>query len=314
MITESEFLWLAGGIVAFLACFSVFGFVLDRRVTSQAARDTVRNLNARLRSWWVMVVLFTAALTAGEIVTLVLFALLSFLALREFVTLIQTRRGDHRSLFLAFFVVIPAQYYLIGIGWYGLFSILIPVYVFLALPALSAAAGDTTHFLQRNAVMQWGLMLTVFAISHAPALLTLDIPEYPLPTAMLLLYLMVVVQMSDVFQYVFGKLFGRTRISPSISPSKTVEGLVGGGLTAIAIGAGLYVITPFSPLQSAGMSAVIVVAGFLGGFVLSAIKRDLGVKDWGNMIEGHGGVLDRMDSVSFAAPLFFHLTRYWFTP
>ncbi len=313
MITEREFLWMAGGIVAILACFSVVGFVLARRVTSPAGRDTVRNLNARIKSWWVMVALFTAALTAGEIVTLVLFALLSFLALREFVSLIRTGRGDHRSLFLAFFVVVPAQYYLIGIGWYGLFSILIPVYVFLALPALSAVAGDSTDFLGRNAAMQWGLMLAVFAISHAPALLTLDIPGYPLPTAMLLLYLMVVVQMSDVFQYVFGKLFGRTLIAPSISPSKTVEGLLGGGLTAIAIGAGLYVITPFSPLQSAGMSAVIVVAGFLGGLVLSAIKRDLGVKDWGNMIEGHGGVLDRMDSVSFAAPVFFHLTRYWFT-
>ncbi len=261
-----------------------------------------------------MVILFTAALTAGIVVTLVLFALLSFLVLREFVTLIQTRRGDQRSLFLAFFVVIPMQYYLIGIDWYGLFSILIPVYVFLALPALSAVAGDTTHFLARNAVMQWGLMLSVYAISHAPALLMLDIPGYRLPTAMLLLYLTVVVQMSDVFQYVFGKLIGRTHLPSSISPSKTVEGLLGGGATAIAIGTGLYFITPFSPLQSAAMSAVIVVAGFLGGFVLSAIKRDLGVKDWGNMIEGHGGVLDRMDSISFAAPLFFHLTRYWFTP
>ena len=314
MITESRFLWLAGGIVIFLAGFSFIDFVLSRWVTSVEARDTVRNLNARIRSWWGMVVLFSAALIFGDTVTLVLFALLSFLALREFVTLIPTRPGDHRSLFLAFFVIVPAQYYLIGIDWYGLFSIFIPVYVFLALPALSAAAGDTTHFLSRNAVTQWGLMLSVYAISHAPALLTLDIPGYTLPMAMLLLYLMIVVQMSDVFQYVFGKLMGRTHFSPTVSPSKTVEGLLGGGLTAIAIGTGLYVITPFSPLQSAGMSTAIVVAGFLGGFVLSAIKRDLGVKDWGNTIEGHGGVLDRMDSVSFAAPLFFHLTRYWFTP
>lgn len=106
---------------------------------------------------------------------------------------------------------------------------------------------------------------------------------------------------------------GKTRLSPGISPSKTVEGLVGGGLTAVAIGTGLHVITPFSPLQAAGMSLIIVIAGFFGGFVLSAMKRDLGVKDWGTMIEGHGGVLDRLDSVVFSAPLFFHLTRYWFT-
>jgi phosphatidate cytidylyltransferase len=173
-------------------------------------------------------------------------------------------------------------------------------------------AGDTKDFLVRNAKLQWGLMLTVFAISHAPALLLLDLSDYQLPSALLLLYLMIVVQISDVFQYVFGKLLGRTRLSPAISPSKTVEGLVGGGLTAVVIGAALSGITPFSPLQAAAMSAVIVIGGFFGGFVLSAIKRDLGVKDWGRMIEGHGGILDRMDSVSFASPLFFHLTRYYF--
>lgn len=313
MITDPKVLWFAGGIFVFLVSFTIFGFVLTRKTTTPEARSTVRNFNARIKSWWVMVVTFSAALVAGETVTVVLFALISFAALREFVTLIHTRRGDHRSLFLAFFVVIPMQYYLIGTDWYGLFSILIPVYVFLALPALSAIAGDTTLFLRRNAVTQWGLMLAVYAISYAPALLTLDMPGYELPTAMLLVYLIVVVQMSDVFQYVVGKLLGRTRIAPSVSPSKTLEGLLGGGLIAVAIGTGLFFITPFSPLQAAGMSGVIVVAGFLGGFVLSAIKRDLGVKDWGDMIEGHGGVLDRMDSVTFAAPLFFHLTRFWFT-
>ena len=155
-------------------------------------------------------------------------------------------------------------------------------------------------------------MLTVYAMSYAPALLLLNLPGYALPNALLLLYLTVVVQISDVFQYVFGKLFGRTKLSPAVSPSKTVEGLVGGGLAAILIGAALFGITPFSPLQSAVMSMIIVIGGFFGGFVLSAIKRDLGVKDWGRMIEGHGGILDRMDSVSFAAPLFFHLTRHYF--
>lgn len=248
----------------------------------------------------------------GRIVTLVLFAILSFLSLREFVSLMPTRRGDHCTLFLALFFVVPLQYWLIGIGWYGLFSIFIPVCVFLVLPALSAVMGDTKDFLARNSRLLWGLMLTVYAMSYAPALLLLDLPGYALPNALLLLYLTVVVQISDVFQYVFGKLFGRTKLSPAVSPSKTVEGLVGGGLAAILIGAALFGITPFSPLQSAVMSMIIVIGGFFGGFVLSAIKRDLGVKDWGRMIEGHGGILDRMDSVSFAAPLFFHLTRYYF--
>jgi phosphatidate cytidylyltransferase len=314
MLAEPVFQLVAGGVVVLLAAFSVLGFVLDRRVRSPSARETVRNLNARVRAWWAMVGLFAGAVVIGRIVTVILFALLSFMALREFVTLTPTRRGDHRMLFLAFFVVVPLQYWLIGINWYGLFAVLIPVYVFVTLPAISVLAGDTQDFLARSAKVQWGLWLCVYALSNAPALLMLDtIPNYRLPPAMLLLYLMIVVQMSDVFQYVCGKLFGRTKLAPSVSPSKTIEGLVGGGAIAIAIGTLLHGMTPFSPWQAAGMSLLIVVAGFFGGLVLSAIKRDLGVKDWGRTIEGHGGILDRMDSVCFAAPLFFHATRYWFT-
>jgi phosphatidate cytidylyltransferase len=314
MLDDPMFRQLVEGVIALLAVFSLIGFVLARRAKSEAARDTIANLNARIRSWWVMVAVFGGALVIGRGVTLALFGLLSFLALREFISLTPTRRGDHRTLFLSFFVVVPMQYWLISIDWYGLFAVFIPVYVFVSLPALSVLAGDTSDFLARSAKMQWGLLLAVYALSNAPALLMLDIPGYRLPPALLLLYLMIVVQMSDVFQYVFGKLFGRTRLAPSVSPSKTVEGLLGGGLAAIAIGTLLHVITPFSPLQAAGMSALIVVAGVFGGLVLSAIKRDLGVKDWGSIIGGHGGVLDRMDGVCFAAPLFFHLTRYWFTP
>jgi phosphatidate cytidylyltransferase len=311
MIANTLFVAVTGGVIAFLALCTVIALVLARHARSPAARDTVANLNARVRSWRGIVFVFGAALVFGSIVTLVLFAMLSFLSFREFMSLTPTRAGDHRSLFLSFFVVVPVQYWLIEIDWYGLFSIFIPVYVFLLLPALSAVAGDTSDFLTRNAKLQWGLMLTVFAISHAPALLLLDLSGYRLPNA-LLLYLMIVVQISDVFQYVFGKLLGRTKLSPVISPSKTVEGLVGGGLTAVLIGAALSGITPFSPLQAAEMSAVIGIGGFFGGFVLSAIKRDLGVKDWGSMIEGHGGILDRIGSVAFASPLFFHLTRYYF--
>jgi phosphatidate cytidylyltransferase len=307
--------WLLGGILGLLAIASLLGFLLSRRMRNPKALDTIKNLNARIRAWWVMVVLFGGAVILGRNVTLGLFGVISFLALREFLTLTPTRPGDHLALFLAFFVVIPIQYWLIATSWYGLFAVFIPVYVFILLPAFMVLSGDTTDFLARAAKVQWGLLLAVYALSHAPALLLLDnIPGYRLPPALLLLFLMIVVQMSDVCQYVFGKLFGRRRIAPSVSPSKTVEGLLGGGLAAVAIGAGLHVITPFSTLQAAGMSALIVAAGFFGGIVLSAVKRDFGVKDWGSMIEGHGGMLDRMDSVCFAAPLFFHFTRYWFTP
>jgi phosphatidate cytidylyltransferase len=313
MIGDPKFIELGEGILALLIVFSAIGWVLAKTAKSDAARATIANLNARIRAWWVMAIVLSAAIAGGRVLTLVLFALLSFLALREFISLTPTRRGDRLSLFLAFFVVIPLQYYLIGIAWYGLFAIMIPVYAFLLFPALAALRGDTEDFLGRSARVQWGLILAVYLVSHAPALLLLDIPGYGASQPLLLLYLIVVVQLSDVFQYIFGKLFGRHKLVPKVSPSKTVEGLVGGGLAAIGVGVLLGFLTPFTPLEDATVSAAIVLAGFFGGLVLSAVKRDLGVKDWGQMIEGHGGILDRIDSVAFAAPIFFHITRYWFT-
>jgi len=156
-------------------------------------------------------------------------------------------------------------------------------------------------------------MVTVYCLSHAPALLMLPLPGAPDRNALLLFYLLLVVQMSDVMQYVFGKLFGKTKIAPLVSPSKTVEGFIGGGIAATLIGAAMWWITPFTPLQSAAMAAVIVMMGFLGGLTLSAVKRSLGAKDWGVMIEGHGGVLDRTDSICFAAPMFFHIVRFFYS-
>jgi phosphatidate cytidylyltransferase len=177
----------------------------------------------------------------------------------------------------------------------------------------AAFAGDTERFLSRVAEVQWALMICVFCVSHVPALLSLSIPGYEGRNALLIAFLILVVQGSDVMQYVWGKLLGRTKLAPSLSPSKTVEGLVGGALSAMALGAALHWITPFSPLQAAAMSFVIVLMGFLGGLVLSAIKRDRKVKDWGHLIAGHGGFIDRLDSVIFSAPIFFHLTRYWWS-
>ncbi len=306
-----EFWWLVGGLFGLLTLASSIAGFLGR---GGRGGDVVSNLKARIRAWWWMVVVLCVCFLIGPVATLIVFALTSFLALREFVTLTPTRRGDHLVLCLCFYVAIPLQYYLIGIGWYGLFAILIPVYGFVLLPALSALSGDTEQFLERNTKIQWGLMLTVFCISHAPALLMLEIPGYEGRGLLLLLFLLIVVQLSDVLQYVFGKLLGRHLLAPKVSPSKTVEGLVGGGLAATGVGAALWWITPFTPLQAAALSLLIVACGFLGGLALSAVKRSLGAKDWGVMIEGHGGMLDRMDSVCFAAPVFFHVVRYAFTP
>jgi phosphatidate cytidylyltransferase len=312
MSGHQKFYWLMGGVVTLLLVASLVGALLAARARTEAARAVIANLNSRIHAWWVMVGIFAVAFLAGPIATLLLFASMSFFALREFVTLTPSKPADHLALSLCFFVLIPLQYALIGYDWYGLFAILIPVYAFLILPAVTALAGDPDSFLERSAKLQWAVMVTVYCVSHTPALLLLHIPGFEGQDALLIFFLLLVTQMSDVLQYVFGKLFGRTLLAPTVSPSKTVEGLVGGGLAATAVGGAMYWITPFSPLEALGMSFVIVVMGFLGGLALSAVKRSLGVKDWGAMIEGHGGMLDRVDSLSFAAPVFFHLTRYFF--
>lgn len=313
-----KFYWLMGAVAALLLVASIIGALLKSRLSqqqnpSEKSQKLVNNLVSRVNAWWVMVAVLAVAFLAGKLGTIILFAAISYFALREFMTLTPTRKGDHRTLSLAFFLLIPLHYYLIYIEWYALFSILIPVYAFLLMPSISVLAQDTEHFLERAAKIQWGVMITIYCISHAPALLLLPITNYAGQNALLLFYFLLIVQLSDVLQYVFGNLFGKTKVAPIVSPNKTLEGLVGGGLSTILVGAALWWITPFTPLQSAGMAAVIVIMGFLGGLVMSAIKRSLGAKDWGNMIEGHGGMLDRMDSVSFAAPIFFHLVRYFFT-
>ena len=260
-----------------------------------------------------MVVLIGIAFVAGRAGVILLFAFCSFAALREFVTLINTRRADHWALAAAFFVALPVQYYLLWAEQYGIYSIFIPVYAFLFMPIVAVLRGDTERFLVRIAEIQWALMICVFCASHVPALLTLHIPGYEGRNVLLIAFLVIVVQLSDVLQYVWGKLFGKTKIAPRLSPSKTVEGFVGGVISASLIGAALWWVTPFTPLQAGLLAFAITLMGFFGGLVMSAIKRDRGVKDWGHLIEGHGGLIDRLDSVVFSAPIFFHLVRFWWS-
>ncbi len=307
---------LFGSVAGLLTVATAIGSVLSLRTTGEASRKVIDNLNARIRAWWWMVVIFLGALAVGRTGPTILFGLLSFLSLREFVTLSPTARGDHRALSWAFFIILPGQYWLINKEWYGLFAIFIPVYAFLFLTIRQALAGDTKDFLVRTAIVQWGLMICVYSLSHAPALLMLKfkVSRHGLDDgALLLFFLVAVVELSDVLQYVWGKLFGRHKIAPILSPSKTWEGFIGGVLSASALGACLWWITPFALWQAGLLALTATLLGFCGGLVMSAIKRDRGVKDWGSMIEGHGGILDRLDSLCFAAPVFFHLTRYVFT-
>jgi len=301
-----------GGIFAVLLVASAVGAALRWRAPGGRVSPTIDNLNARINAWWVMVLVLAGAFWAGKPGIVTLFAFVSFMALREFVSLVYTRRGDHRALALAFFVFLPLQYVLVAMDWYGLYSILIPVYAFLFLPIFAALGNDTQRFLERSAKLSYALLICVYCVSYVPALLALRIPDGD--GRLLIVWLVLVVESSDVLQYVWGKLAGRHAVAPALSPSKTWEGLIGGVASSVALGCALWWITPFTLWQAAVIALVVDSMGFLGGLVMSAIKRDRGIKDWGTMIEGHGGMLDRLDSVIFAAPIFFHVVRYWWEP
>ncbi|KFC05394.1 phosphatidate cytidylyltransferase [Trabulsiella guamensis ATCC 49490] len=306
--TDHELMLLLAGLFSLLIIASLIGFLLARKKQNA----TIANLNARIRAWWVMCTISVIALLVGPIGSVILFALMSFFALRECVTLTPTRRGDHEALFWCFFVILPLQYLLVGIEWYNLFVVFIPVYAFLFIPARIALASDTRQFLERSAKIQWSLMIAVYCVSHAPALLMLSIPGFEGENIKLVLFMMIVVQISDVLQYVFGKLWGKRAIVPKLSPNKTVEGFVGGILSASLVGAALFWVTPFNVVEAFFISLLITLLGFAGGLCMSAIKRDRGVKDFGAMLEGHGGMMDRIDSLCFAAPVFFHVVRYFY--
>lgn len=309
---DSRMVVLLEVLLGLLVVATISGAAMRRWARTDSARATADNIVVRTRAWWIMAGVLLAAGVMGVGASVILFALISFLALREMITLSPTRHADHHTLFSAFFVITPMQYIFVYGRWYGLFAIFIPVYAFLWVCIRSTLTGDYKYYMERVARIYFALMICVYCVSHAPALLDLNIPALKNQNVKLLFFLVIVVESSDVLQYVWGKLIGRRQIAPHISPNKTREGFVGGILSAVAVGTALWWMTPFAPWQAALMALVIVLMGFGGGIVMSAVKRDAGVKDYGQLIPGHGGIMDRIDSLCFAAPVFFHLTRYYF--
>lgn len=311
----TEMTWLFVLLFIVLAIASTISLILMARYKQRhegMLSSGLINLNARINAWWVMVLVIGIAFAFGKKGVIILFLLASLAAFREFLTIVYTARSDHRLLVGVFLIVIPLQYFLLWYEWYGVFTIFIPVYCFLAAAAWMAIKGDTKRYLERVSELQWGLMLSTYCLSYVPALATLLIIDNDKNPLLLIAFLLITVQGSDVLQYVFGKLFGNKAIAPHVSPSKTWAGFIGGVATTSILGAALFWLTPFSPLIAALMACLCALMGFLGGLVASAIKRDKGVKDWGNIIHGHGGMMDRADSLVFAAPIFFHLTRYFY--
>ncbi|WP_049721294.1 phosphatidate cytidylyltransferase [Gilvimarinus polysaccharolyticus] len=267
-------------------------------------------LRQRIQSWWVMIGILFFVLLASKNVAIVFFGFISFLALKEFLSIVPTRHADRRAVFWAY-LSIPVQYYWVSMGWYGMFIIFIPVYVFLFIPIRMVLIGETRGFIASAGVLHWALMLTVFSISHIAYLLMLPDKNNLAGGMGLIIFLIFCTQFNDVAQYVWGKLFGRHKIIPKVSPNKTWEGFVGGLLT-VAVFASFIApwLTPLSWREGLVVGLIIAVAGFMGDLVISSVKRDLQIKDTGQLIPGHGGLLDRMDSLMYTAPLFFHFIYY----
>ncbi len=271
-------------------------------------------LKQRTLSWWFMIAAFSFAVLSSQTISVWFLCFISFLAFKEYLSMIPTRRADRGALFFCY-LSIPLQYYWAQIGWYGMFIIFIPVYMFLLSGFLMVIAQQTEGFLKAAGTIHWGLMTCVFSLSHAAFLMTL--PDHPLSNnaggSGLLFFLVFLCQFNDVAQYVWGKLFGKHKISPIVSPKKTWQGFIGGIITTTVLSAIIYpYLTPFSVWAALFSGIMISTFGFVGDICISAVKRDLGVKDFGSLIPGHGGILDRIDSLTFTAPLFFHFTWYFY--
>ena len=306
--TTVDILLLAFGSFGILVGLTFLGEVLRARQIPGTQNPVLETFMTRIQSWWGMVAFVGAALLLGKAGVMVLFAFCSFAALREILTMTTKAQADHISLALGFFVVLPLQYVFVGMGWSGMYTVFIPVYAFLLLPIVSALRGNADRFLIRVAETQWALMIAVFCVSHVPALINLELGQSSERSVLLIAFLVMVVQFGDLLEYFFGRRFGRRKIAPGLSP-KTQRGVLCGVLSAMCIGALLHWITPFGVLGAAAMAGAASLVGMLGSLVFAAIKRDRGVKDWSHLIPGQGGFTDQLDSVIFAAPIFYHVTH-----
>jgi phosphatidate cytidylyltransferase len=298
-----------GGIVAVLITASICTAVL---IGTRPEKNYIE-LKLRIQTWWWLVVILFFALAFNRTIATVTMAIVSFMAFKEFLSIVPTRRADHPVLLLAY-LAIPVQYLWVGMAWYGMFIIFIPVYVFLLLPMRMVTVGETQGYLRAAGTIQWGLMTTVFSLSHMAYLLQMPArqgPHGPITGEMLVFYLLVLTQVNDVAQYLWGKMLGQRKVVPTVSPNKTVEGLLGGIATTTLLAWLLSSwFTPMASLHAVLAGLLISMFGFIGDIVISAIKRDIGVKDSGTLLPGHGGILDRLDSLTYTAPLFFHYIYY----
>ena len=290
-----------------LALMQITSFICLRKEPNSPSWSVFHH---RVRDWWSVLgaIAFCYALGPGALIFA--FFLSSFMALREVLSVTPVKPSDAHPLFVAFFIAVPGQYLLLAFRAYGLFSIYIPVYIFFALTALAVFAKDKTDFLARNARIQWALMVTVYGVSFAPALLTLA-PEGQSPDGMMLFFYLFVSQLSESLQFLGSKIFGRAPLTERL-PNVTAEGVVIAAALSFGLGASMCAVTPFSWWQAGLAGSVISMTGMCGVLAMASAKESLGIKRWRPASEAQGGMTERIDALCFSAPIFFHIAKMFF--
>lgn len=282
-------------------------------------RDFLINFGRRLKIGWGLFLIGVLPFCFGYVGITIFFALVAFLALREFVSIIHLKASDYWPIFCSFYIFLPIQFFFVLTDVPFLFYIFIPVYVVLLSPMISAItamskdADAGEQFFERAAKFQWAQIACIYCISYIPAIAGLSLKKGEFESSTLLLFFIIVLFSSDTFQYVFGNLFGKKKIAPNISPNKTWEGLIWGVIIATLIGTAMWWLTPFTWWQAGLLSIMLSIVGFIGGLIMSGIKRSLKIKDWSDLLGSHGGILDRLDSMIYTAPLFYHICKYFFS-
>lgn len=297
--------YFTAGLYGFLLVLMILFKILGRM------GKNVENWLIRTRSFIAITFIFTIALCSTKLVAFIFIGLLSYLALKEFFSLTPTRRTDRKVLLWAY-LSIPIQFYFIYINWATLFYLFIPLYVFLLISIRMVVVGNTDGFLKSLATIQWGLMTTVYSFGYLALILCIPTQHNEIGGSVGLLFFILLITVANDFTQMFcGKLFGRHKIIPKVSPNKTWEGFIGGviGTTGLTMLLAPY-LTSLTLTESAFAGCVLAIAGFFGDVTMSAVKRDMGVKDTSSLIPGHGGILDRFDSLIFTAPLFYHYFAY----
>lgn len=265
-------------------------------------------LQLRIKTWWAMFIVFCFATLFNPMIAVIAIMILCFFALKEYFSMLKTRKSDRR-IFLWAYIMIPIQFYWIAIGWYGMFIVFIPVYVFLFLPLPRIIGKGTIGFLRSVSITQWGVMLMVFGLSHL-AFYQIASPIYG---ANLVLFLLILTQMNDVIQYVISMYIGKSKVVPTANPYISWEGFTGAVLCTTSLALLLYrYLTPFDLIFGIISGLLISVSGYFGMLTISVLKRDLLIGNDKNVELIKYRYLNRIDSLTYTAPVYFHVIRYFF--